>query len=176
MPVVPFPVVGFGIAVDANDSTAKAELGAYYVVRGTSGQYSIARYIQATDGFSEGEAAITDYATLKDYKVARSATTTAYNPVCRGIAAATIASGNYGYVFVAGYVPIIDVSHTAASGEGLVPGASTQGKFSPNLASSVLDATIGTGPNVTIPYFVVAFAREAIVTGVGSAQINGWWG
>ena len=179
MPVVPFPVVGLGNVNDANEVFADrtGELGAYYVVRGASQQYSIVKFIRATDGFSEGEAAISDYATLKDYHVARAATADAYLPICRGIAAATIASGRCGYLYVAGYCPIIAVSHTTASGDGLVIGVSTAGAFSPNLSSSVLNATVGTGPNATVPYHVVAYAREIIATGhVGSAQICGWWG
>lgn len=179
MPVVPFPVVGAGIVTSANDTFANriAELGAYYVVRHSSGQYSIARYVRATDGFSQGEAAISDYATVKDYHVARSATTEAYQPLYRGVAAATISSGNCGYVFVAGYAPECAVSHTTASGDGLALSVSTQGSFSPNKASSVLNGTVGTTTDATVPFHIFAYAKGITATGhTGSVLINGFWG
>lgn len=171
----------WGIPVMSNTQVEQADTNAVYepgviVAVKNSGNWSLAAYVQLdNNGCSQGEALVTNYATLKQYSVKAAGTADGFLPALRGIAAATVASQKFGWMYIAGYVEKADLSHTAASGEFLTISGSTAGKLTPHLASSVLNATIGTVTNATVP-FAVAVARTAIATGVGSISILGMWG
>ena len=123
------------------------------------------------NGCSQGEVLVADLGTTVGYGVAKAATTDEGAPM-RGIAAATIASNDYGFMIYAGWCEKADLSHTAASGEYLCISGSTAGKLTPNKASVF---NLGTQGNAS-QLGVVAVARTAIATGVGSVQILSYWG
>lgn len=171
MGVNSFPVVS-GAQITANDTTSKMEPGTIMAVRTQTDQWSLVEYVQLdNNGVSQGEALVTNFATLKQYSVAKAATTDAGVPM-RGIAAATIASQRFGFMYIGGYVEKADISQTVASGEYLMIGGSTAGKLT-NDKASVFNA--GTQGN-TSAFMVVGVARTAFATGVGSIQILGVWG
>ncbi len=171
MGVNSFAVVS-GAKITANDSTAKMEPGTIMAVRTQTDQWSVVEYVQLdNNGVSQGEVLINNFATLKQYSVAKASTTDTGGPL-RGIAAATIASQYFGFMYVGGYVEKADLSHTAASGEYLQISGSTAGKLTPDKASAFNSGTQG---NVSA-FMVVAQARTAIGTGIGSISIMGMWG
>lgn len=148
--------------------------GAIFVRRFGTGRmnWSMVKYIKLDNtGCNQGEALVTDFATLNSHIVTKAATADfGVNP--RGIAAATIASNSYGFMVIGGLCGSADLSHTAASGEYLQISGSTAGKLTPNLASVYNAGTQGNA-SMFIPF---AVAREAIATGFGSIQILGVWG
>lgn len=171
MGVTAFPVVS-GAQVTANDSTAKMEPGTVMAVRTQTDQWSVVEYVQLdNNGVSQGEVLINNFATLKQYSVAKAATGDVGAPI-RGIAAATIASQYFGFMYIGGYVEKADLSQTAASGEYLQVGGSVAGKLTSDKASAFNSGTQG---NVSA-FVVVAQARTAIATGIGSISLMGMWG
>jgi hypothetical protein len=127
-------------------------------------------------GCSQGEALITDLATAVSHGVAKASTTDAFGPfVARGIAAGTIASNKFGFMFFSGYVENADLSKTAASGEFLCISGSTAGKLTP-LRTAFWGATLGVSSALGSAPFQFAMARGAMATGVGSVMILGTWG
>ena len=174
MGLMSFPVVGAGSITDTWDPTtnAREELGSIRFHKDSSGNWSLVEVVQLdNNGCSQGEVLVTNFATLKGYSVAKAATTDEGAPM-RGLAAATIASQKAGYAIIGGYCEKADLSHTAASGEYLCIGGSTAGKLTPNKASVF---NLGTQGNAS-QFMVVAIAKTAIATGVGSVQILGMWG
>lgn len=163
--------------VEQADTAAVFEPGVIVAVRNnTAGAWSLAEYIQLdNNGCSQGEVLVTNFATLKQYSMIKAATAEGRQPMLRGIAAATIASQKFGWMYIWGYVEKADLSHTAASGELLCISASTAGKLTPDAASSALNATLGTSINATTPW-TCAIARTAIATGIGSVSLIGMWG
>ena len=169
-----FPVLK-NTQIEQADAEAIYEPGIIIAVK-NGDNWSLASYCRLdNNGCSQGEALVTNYATLAQYGVAKAATDDGKLPNLRGIAAATIASQKYGWMYIAGYVEKADLSHTAASGEMLTISGSTAGKLSPDGASSVLNATLPCITAATLPW-PVAVARTAIATGVGSISILGMWG
>lgn len=173
------PVYGFPVLTNAQieqaDTAAIYEPGVIVAVKNSS-NWSLAAYVQLNnDGCSQGEALVTNFATLAQYSVKKAATADGRLPHFRGVAAATIASQKFGWMYIQGYVEKADLSHTAASGEMLCISGSTAGKLTPDGASSLLNGTFGTSNFVTIPW-AVAIARTAISTGVGSISLLGCWG
>ncbi len=169
-----FPLLS-NTQIEQDDASAVFEPGVIVAVR-NNGNWSLAMYCQLdNNGCSQGEALVTNFATLKQYSLIKAATTEARQPMLRGIAAATIASQAFGWAYIWGYVEKADLSHTAASGELLCISASVAGKLTPDGASSLLNGTMGTSNLVTIPW-TVAIARTAIVTGLGSVSLIGMWG
>lgn len=157
--------------IEQDDAAAVFEPGTIVAVR-NSGNWSLATYVQLdNNGCSQGEALINNYATLKQYSVALAGTADAGAPI-RGVAAATIASQAFGWMYIQGYVEKADLSHTAASGEYLMISGSTAGKLTPNRASVFTAGTQGSSS----AFVVVAVARTAIATGVGSISLCGMWG
>lgn len=176
MGVTAFPVVSGAQVLAGGDTTAKHEPGTIMAYRSQTDQWALVQYLQAdNNGFSQGEVAVTNYATLKQYSVRPAQTADGYQPHFVGIALATIASQKFGYFAIAGYVEKADLSLTAASAELLTISASTAAKLTPLRASSQWNATVGTVTNATLPW-PVAKARTAIATGVGSVSIQGVWG
>ena len=161
--------------IEQADTAQVFEPGQIVAVR-NSGNWSLAMYVQLDNsGCSQGECLITNYATLEQFSLAKSGTADGKNPSLRGIAAATIASQKFGWAYIWGYVEKADTSQTAASGEMLCISGSVAGKMTSDAASSVLNSTIGTVSQMTIP-FAIAVARAAFATGVGSVSILGMWG
>lgn len=178
MQAVYFPVVSPGAVTDTWDPSSsligqRGEPGTTVVVKDpATGEFALAKIIQLdNNGCSQGEVLVTNYATLKGHSVTKSSTTDGGAPM-RGIAAATIASQKCGYMFIGGYVEKADLSQTCASGEYIAVGASVAGKLSNDKASAFNLATI---VNVSAQ-MVVAVARAAFSTGIGSIQILGVWG
>lgn len=169
-----FPVIAPGQLTDTWDPTtnARGEPGQIFVSKNSAGEYSIVEIVQLdNNGCSQGEALVQNFATLKGYSVKTSATTDQGAPM-KGVAAATIASQKCGYMIIGGYVEKLDSSQTVASGEYLMIGGSTAAKFTNDRASCF---NLGTQGNISA-FQVVAVARTAFATGVGSAQILGVWG
>lgn len=172
-----FPVL-YDTQIAANDSGANFQPGAVYVHRSGTGRanWALVKYVKLdNNGCSQGEVLSVDDGQSVEYGVKKAGTSLGRSPHFRGIAAATITSNYYGFMIYSGYCETADLSHTAASGEMLCISGSTAGKLTPDGASSVLNATLGTSVFVTIPH-VVAVARTAIATGTGSVQIIGIWG
>lgn len=169
-----FPIL-FNAQVEQADSAAVYEAGMIVAVKnGTN--WSLAEYIQLdNNGVSQGEVLVTNFATLAQFSVKKAATADGKLPLMRGIAAATIASQKFGWMYIGGYVEKGDSSETVASGEMLTISGSTAGKLTADKASSVLNATFGTTEFSTIPA-IVAIGRTAFATGVGSISILGIWG
>lgn len=171
MGVTAFPIVS-GAKVTANDATAKMEPGTIMAVRTNTDHWSLVEYVQLdNNGVSQGEVLINNFATLKQFSVAKAASVDGGGPM-RGIAAATIASQQFGFMYIGGYVEKADLSHTAASGEYLCVSGSTLGKLTPDRTSAIHQATV---VNASL-LMIVAQARTAIATGVGSVSIMGVWG
>jgi hypothetical protein len=76
-------------------------------------------------------------------------------------------------MIIGGYCEKLDSSQTCASGEYLKIGGSTAAKFSNDIAST-FNTIQGTVAGSL--FVVVAVARAAFATGVGSCQILGVWG
>lgn len=174
MGLTSFPVVGAGTITDTWDPTTnpREELGSIRLYRDSAGNESIVKVVQLDNaGCSQGEALVTNFATLKNYSVSKASTVDMGAPI-RGIACATIASQKAGYMYIGGYCEKADLSHTAASGEYLMISGSTAGKLTPNIASCFNLGTLGNSSQIG----VVAVARTAIGTGVGSVSILGMWG
>lgn len=174
MGLTTFGVVSPGSLTDTWDPTtnARGEPGQIFVSKNSAGEFSLVEIVQLdNNGCSQGEALVQNFATLKGYSVKTSATTDEGAPM-KGVAAATIASQKCGYAIIGGYCEKMDFSHTAASGEYICISGSTAAKFTPNKASCFNLGTLGNASQV----MVVAVARAAIATGVGSAQILGVWG
>lgn len=178
MGVTSFPVVSGAQVVAGGDATAKMELGTIIAMRTVTDQWSLVEYVQLdNNGVSNGEVLVTNFATLKQYSVAKAAVGDFGVPgVFRGIAAATIASQKFGFMYIGGYVEKADVSHTAASTEGLTISGSTAGKLTPDKASSYWGATVGLSSTTGTAPWIFAIAKTAIATGLGSVQICGIWG
>ncbi len=174
MGIMSFPLVGPGQLTDTWDPTAnpRGEPGQIFCSKNSAGEWSIVEIVQLDNsGCSQGEALVQNFATLKGYSVKTSATTDQGAPM-KGVAAATIASQKCGYMIIGGYVEKMDLSQTVASGEYIMIGGSTAAKFTNDRASCF---NLGTQGNVSM-FQVVAIARTAFATGVGSAQILGIWG
>jgi hypothetical protein len=174
MGLTTFGVVSPGSLTDTWDPTSnpRGEPGQIFVSKNSAGEFSLVEIVQLdNNGCSQGEALVQNFATLKGYSVKTSATTDEGAPM-KVVAAATIASQKCGYAIIGGYCEKMDFSHTAASGEYICIGGSTAAKFTPNKASCFNLGTLGNASQV----MVVAVARAAISTGVGSAQILGVWG
>ncbi len=174
MGIMSFPVVGPGSITDTWDPTtnARGEPGQILLMKNAAGECSVVEIVQLDNaGCSQGEVLVQNFATLKGYSVSK-ASTTDKGGLMKGIAAATIASQKCGYAIIGGYVEKADLSFTAASGEYLKISGSTAGKLSAHTASCFNSGTQG---NATA-FVVVAIARTAISTGVGSVQILGLWG
>lgn len=172
MGVLALPVVSGAQVVAGGDTDAKMEPGTIMAYRSQTDQWALAQYVQlGNDGCSQGEALVVNFATLKQYSVKKAATTDEGAPL-GGLALATIASQKFGFMAIGGYVEKADLSHTAGSGEYLCISGSTAGKLTPNKASAFNLATQGNASQL----MVVAIARTAIGTGVGSVTICGVWG
>jgi len=174
---------GFEVIYDTQSTTTSSggpwQPGQAVVHRSGTGraQRAIARWLLIDNaGISQGEAAITDFATNVSYGVAKASTTDGNAPHFRGIAAATVASNKFGFFFITGYVENADCSETVASGELLTISGSVAGKLAVNKASSFWGATLGVSSTVGTAPFIFAVARGAFATGVGSVQILGTWG
>lgn len=165
-----FPVVS-GAAIDGNDTTAKHEPGTIMAYRNGKNWSMVEYCVLDNNGVSQGEALITNYATLVAGGVAKAAVGDSGTPI-RGIAAATIASQRYGWMYIGGYVEKADLSETVASGEYVRVSGSTAGKLTPNAASVFNNGTQGNAS----AFVVVGVARGAFATGVGSIQLLGIWG
>lgn len=172
MGVTAFPVVSGAQVVAGGDSTAKHEPGTILAYRSVTDQWALVQYLQAANtGFSQGEVAVTNFATLKQYSVKPTGTADLGAPMV-GIAVATIASQKFGYFAIQGYVEKADLSQTAASGEYLSVSGSTAGKLTSDRSSAFNSGTQGNAS----AFVVVAIARTAFATGVGSISICGCWG
>ena len=168
-----FPVLYDG-QIFGTATAAVYQPGAIFVRKFGTGRmnWSMVKYVRLNNsGCNQGEALVSDFATLNSNIVTAAATTDeGTNP--RGVAAATIASNSYGFMVIAGLCGSADLSHTAASGEYLAISGSTAGKLTPDLCS-VFNAGTQGNASMWIPF---AVAREAIATGFGSVQILGVWG
>ena len=152
--------------------------GQIFYWRGGSnrGNTALVKWVQLdNNGCSQGEALISDLATVTAYGVAKSTTTVGFNRLFRGVSAATIASNSFGFMIISGYVEKMDFSQTVASGEMVTMSGSVAGKLTAHFSSSIMNATIGTVSQSTITE-AVAVARVAVATGVGSAHLIGCWG
>lgn len=172
MGVTAFPLVS-GAQLTANDSSKKTEPGTVFAVRYDTDEWAIVEYVQLdNNGCSEGEVLVQNFATVKGYSVKKAATTDEGAPI-RGIAAATISSQQFGFMFIGGHVGTADFSHTAASGEYLIVSGSTAGKVTSNRASAFNLGSVTTDASALQ---VIGVAKAAISTGLGSMQILGIWG
>ena len=170
IPVYGFPVLK-NSQIEQADSAALYEPGMIIVVK-NGDNWSLASYVELDNsGCSQGEALVTNFATLGSFRVSKSATTDRGTPL-RGIAAATIASQKFGWMYFQGYVEKADISETVASGEFLMIGGSVAGKLTPNAASVFQSGTQGNAS----AFVVGAQANCAYATGVGSIQLMGCGG
>ncbi len=170
IPVYGFPVLK-NSQIEQADTAAIYEPGMIIVVK-NGDNWSLASYVELDNsGCSQGEVLVKNFATLGSFRVAKAATTDRGIPM-RGIAAATIASQKFGWMYTQGYVEKADVSETVASGEFLMIGGSTAGKLTPNIASVFQSGTQGNAS----AFMVVARANAAFATGIGSVSIIGVWG
>lgn len=176
MGVLSFPVVSgaqvTSVFTAAQGGATKMEPGTIMAVRTQTDQYGLVQWVQLdNNGCSQGEALICNFATLKQYSVKQAAVTDGGAPL-GGIAAATIASQSFGFMYIHGYVEKVDFSKTIASGEYFALSASTAGKLT-SIRASVFNA--GTQGSSSA-FIVCGVARTAIATGVGSATLLGVWG
>lgn len=175
MAVTTFPIVS-GADIDSNSATAKAEPGTIMAFRRLK-EWSLVEYVELdNNGVSQGEALITNFATIGQGRVAKAGTADAFSPGFRGIAAATIASQRFGWMYISGYVEKADLSQTVASADLLTTSGSTAGKLTNDRASSFWGATLGLSSTSGTAPFIFAQARGAFATGIGSVILLGVWG
>jgi hypothetical protein len=174
MGVMTFPVVSGAQIISMGDSSAKHEPGTVMAFRNsTNSGWSIVQYVlNGNTVIDQACVAVPNLATLSAAGVTLAATTDGGAPPA-GVAAATIGSLRFGWIYIHGYVEKAEVSHTAAAGEYLITSASTAGKMSPNFASVFNQATLGTTAS---GFQVWGVSRAALATGIGSINILGWWG
>lgn len=172
MALTTFPIVAGSQVVSMGDASAKHEPGTICAFRSGTDQWCVAQYVQnGNTVINQGEAAVPNYATLKQYNVTQSATADDGAPI-GGIALATIGSLRFGWMAIHGWVEKIDFSKTIASGEYFKVSGSTAGKLSPVKASVFNAGTQGSSSM----FMVVGAARTAIATGIGSGMLLGFWG
>jgi hypothetical protein len=172
MGVTAFGVVSGAAVVSMGDASAKHEPGTILAYRGVSDQWSLMQYVQnGNTVLNQGEVAVVNYATLKQYNITPAAAAD-QGGAPAGIAAATIGSLRFGWLYIKGYVEKADLSHTAASGEYLQISGSTAAKLTPNIASVFNAGTQGSSSM----FLVCGVARTAIATGIGSITLVGCWG
>lgn len=173
MALTTFPIVGGAQIVSMGDTDAKHEPGTMCAYRAGTDQWALVQYVHnGNTVLNQGEVAVCNFATLKQYNITPAATTDGGAPPA-GVAMATIGSLKYGWIAIHGWVEKIDFSHTIASGEYFAISGSTAAKMSPNFASCFNLGTLGT----TASGFVVCgVARTAIATGIGSGTLLGVWG
>ena len=165
-----WPVL-YDAQIQSTSTGANFEPGAIFLWRGGTQRQEAAlvQYVQMDNGTcSQGEALVTNHATIAGYRV-KAAATADEGTMPRGIAAASLGSLVYGFMIIAGYCEKADLSHTAASNEYLMVSGSTAGKLTPNRASVYNAGTHGSSSMFT----TFAVARGAFATGVGSVQILG---
>jgi hypothetical protein len=135
-------------------------------------QSALAKWVKVPSACSQGEALVADLSATSESTVAKAATTDSGAPI-KGIAAASCASGSFIFAVIQGYCENADSSQTCASGEYLMVSASTAGKLSNDIASTfnTIQGTVAGSLKM-----VVAVARGAFATGVGSVNIVGMWG
>lgn len=135
-------------------------------------QMAMAKWVKVASACSQGEALVTDFGDTTESSVAKASTTDSGSPI-RGIAAASCASGSFIFAIINGYCEKADSSQTCASGEYLMISASTAGKLSNDIASTfnTIQGTVAGSLKM-----VVAVARAAFGTGIGSVNILGMWG
>lgn len=168
-----FPIVSGAQIVSLGDTSAKHEPGTIMAYRNpTTGGWALAQYVvNGNVTLNQGEVAMHNSATLSSGGVLAAVAGDEGAPL-GGIAAATIASLKYGWIFIHGYVEKADLSHTAAAGEYLTVSGSTAAKLTPHRAS-VFNA--GTQGSVSA-FMVCGVSRAALATGVGSITLLGCWG
>jgi hypothetical protein len=160
------------VSASGGDAGAAFEPGTIVAVR-NGANWSLATYVQVGNTvISQGEVAVPNFATLAQFRVGQSATAADHGAPMKGIACGTIGSLKFGWIYIWGYVEKADLSHTAASGEYLLVSGSIAGKLSPDKASVFNAGTFGSSS----AFMVVAVARTAIATGIGSVSIVGMWG
>lgn len=172
MALTTFGVVAGAQIVSMGDTDAKHEPGTIMAYRAGTDQWALVQYVHnGNTVLNQGEAAVCNFATLKQYNITPAATSDEGAPL-GGIAMATIGSLKYGWMAIHGWVEKIDFSHTIASGEYFIISGSTAAKLSPHRASVFNAGTHGSSS----AFQVVGVARTAIATGVGSGTILGVWG
>lgn len=172
MALTTFPVVAGAQIVSMGDSSAKHEPGTIVAYRAGTDQWALVQYVlNGNTVLNQGEVAVCNFATLKQYIITPAATSDEGAPPA-GIAMATIGSLKYGWLAIHGWVEKIDFSHTIASGEYFMISGSTAAKLTPNKASIFNAGTFGSSS----AFVVCGVARTAIATGVGSGTLLGVWG
>ena len=133
-----FPTTAFGDVTDVWTSTNQpVELGQVFLYKTTGGLWSLLKYCEATDGWFKGDCLIHDPAKNDPANLEIAPTTAGGLPLFRGIAAATVASGSRGWVYVGGYCPDASMPSLHASGQPMRMSATTAGK----LSSAVINAS-----------------------------------
>ena len=135
-------------------------------------QSALAKWVKVASACSQGEALVTDFGLTTESSLAKAATTDMGAPI-RGIAAASCASGSFIFAVIQGYCENADSSQTCASGEYMMISGSTAGKLTNDQASTynTIQATVSASLKT-----IVAVARAAFATGLGSVNIVGMWG
>lgn len=135
-------------------------------------QSALAKWVKVASACSQGEALVTDFGATSESSVAKAATTDMGAPI-RGIAAASCASGSFIFAVIQGYCENAESSQTCASGEYLMISGSTAGKLTNDQASTfnTIQGTLAGSLKM-----IVAVARAAFATGLGSVNIVGMWG
>lgn len=154
-----FPTL-YDSQITVNDSGAAQQPGQVFFWKGGTGRVKTAwvKYIKLdSSGCSRGEALVEDPSALTGYTLYKATAAMSNHPV-KGIAAATISGGNYGFIITDGYAEQVDSSITLASGDYIYTSGSTAGKVT----------NIGGGG------YALGFANGAFATGVGSATIFRW--
>lgn len=178
MGVTAFPIISGAQITTGGDATAKHEPGTIMAYRSQTDQWATVEYVQLdNNGCDQGNALVTNHATLKQYSVKKSATGDHAGANFRGIALATIASQKFGFTAIGGYVEKAYVSGSAAaSGEYLAISGSTAGYLTQILASAFNTATGKFYDNVS-GGIAVAVTRSLLTSSavLGSIQICGVW-
>ena len=173
-----FPIL-YDTQVTGQDDTAAAyQPGMVFMYRCGTGRVnlSLVKYVQLdNNGCDAGNVLVSNFATLTNYSVKKSATTDGRGSI-RGIAAATIASQYFGFMYIGGYVPSVLQSNTTASGEYLSVSASTAGCLTSQVASCFNIGTTTFWDNAS-GAAIIARAHDIVASaGYGSVSLVGIWG
>lgn len=111
------PPVSGQASVTESSATAKQDLGAVLLLRDASGFVSMLKYVRSDNATIKQHLCVKQsVATSKTDYVVVTATADGGNPgKFLGVAAGTIASNQYGWVYCGGYVPAVNFSSTVAS-------------------------------------------------------------
>jgi hypothetical protein len=181
MGVTTFGVVS-GQQITGDDSAQRLQPGTIYVFRTKESarpfsSWSLVEYVRFDVAVNKGDAVQFMDATDSERTELASTTNGCHCAGFRGIAAATHAASNFGFVFIGGYCSFARFSTTVASAAALTLSGSTAGRLM-GLLSGAFNATAGVttthGTMARVMAICMGAASNASTDGT-SVRLTGIW-